>query len=341
MAQKGDGAKAMADRDLYAELGLKKGATKEEIKKAYRKLARELHPDRNPDNPKAEDRFKRVAFANDVLSDDRKRGLYDEFGEVGLREGFDADSARAMRGRARGVGGSGAGFGFEEIFAGANRGRRSGFGGTLEDLFGGGIDELFGRQGAPTGFGGRPTTGMPKAPDTESEITVSFDEAYKGVERELTVTEAGQQRTIRVRIPAGVDDGGKVRLRGQGAQTGGAAAGDLVLLVRVGEHKLFRREGQDLHLDVPITVAEAWRGASIKVPTPEGESTLKLPPRVQSGGKLRLKGKGFPKRDGARGDLFAHVQIRLPDGHDHAAIEKAVAELEAQYLGDVREHWKG
>jgi curved DNA-binding protein len=329
----------MAERDLYAELGLKKGASKDEIKKAYRKLARELHPDRNPNNAKAEDRFKKVAFANDVLSDDRKRALYDEFGEVGLREGFDAESARAMRGRARGVGGPG-GFGFEEMFAGANRQRRSGFGGTLEDLFGGGIDELFGRGGAPTGFGGRPTTGMPKAPDQESEITVSFDEAFRGVEKELAITEGGDQRTIRVRIPAGVEDGGKVRLRGQGAQSGGSAAGDLVLVVRVGEHKLFRREGQDLHLDVPVTLGEAWRGASVKVPTPDGEVSLKLPARVQSGGKLRLKGKGFPRRDGGRGDLFAHVLVRLPDGHDHALIEKAIDELDSQYVSDLRASWK-
>jgi curved DNA-binding protein len=328
----------MAERDLYAELGLKKGASKDEIKKAYRKLARELHPDRNPDNPKAEDRFKRVAYANDVLSDDRKRGLYDEFGEVGLREGFDADSARAMRGRVRpgGVGGGG-GFGFEDMFAGAQRGRRSGFGGTLEDLFGGGIDELFGRGGG--GIGGRPTTGMPKAADQQSEIEVSFDEAFRGAEKELTIAEGTQQRTIRVRIPAGIDNGGKVRLRGQGAQAGGAGAGDLVLVVKVGEHKLFRREGQDLHLDVPITIGEAWNGANVKVPTPDGEVSLKLPPRVQSGGKLRLKGKGMPKRDGARGDLFAHVQVRMPDG-DAAAVEAAIAELDKHYSTDVRAAWK-
>jgi curved DNA-binding protein len=332
----------MAERDLYAELGLKKGASKEEIKKAYRKLARELHPDRNPNNAKAEERFKRVAFANDVLSDERKRVLYDEFGEVGLREGFDADAARAMR-RPRGPGMGGAGgFGFEEMFAGANRGRRAGFGGTLEDLFGGGIDELFGRGGGggAAGFGGRSTTGMPKAPDSESEIEVSFDEAFRGAEKELTISEGSQQRTIRVRIPAGVDNGGKVRLRGQGSQAGGAAAGDLVLVVRVSEHKLFRREGQDLHLDVPVTIGEAWKGAAVKVPTPDGEVSLKVPARVQSGGKLRLKGKGMPSRDGSRGDLIAHVQIRMPDGHDHERISAAIAELETQYQADVRAAWK-
>ncbi len=333
----------MAERDLYAELGLKKGANKDEIKKAYRKLARELHPDRNPNNPRAEERFKRVAYANDVLSDDRKRGLYDEFGEVGLREGFDADAARAMRGRAR-TGGpvGGGGFGFEEIFAGGARGRRSGFGGTLEDLFGGGIDELFGRGGPPGGFGGRTTTGVPsKTPDQESEIGVSFDEAYHGVERELTITENGRQRTIRVRIPAGVEDGGKVRLRGQGIQSGTPTAGDLVLTVSVGPHKWFRREGADLHLEVPVTFGEAWHGASVKVPTLAGEVALKLPARVQSGAKLRLKGKGMPKRGGGHGDLFAHVEIRVPDGHDHGRIERAVADIESQYTSDVRGHWRG
>jgi curved DNA-binding protein len=326
----------MAERDLYAELGLKRGASKEEIKKAYRKLARELHPDRNPDNKQAEERFKRIAYANDVLSDDRRRGLYDEFGEVGLREGFDAEAVRAYkRGRSVGASGPGQGFGgFEEAFGGAGR-RRSGFGGTLEDLFGGGIEELFGR----SGFGGRATTGN-KAPDQESEVEVSFDEAMQGVEKELVIREGEQQRSIRVRIPAGVADGGKVRLRGQGIQGGRGMPGDLLLTVKVGSHKWFRREGTDLHLEVPVTIGEAWRGATVKVPTPEGEVSLKLPTRVQSGGKLRLKGKGAPKREGGRGDLFVHVQIRVPDGHDHVAIEKAVAELDKHYVGDPRAVWK-
>jgi curved DNA-binding protein len=328
----------MADRDLYAELGLKRGAHKDEIKKAYRKLARELHPDRNPNNPKAEDRFKRVAYANDILSDERKRGLYDEFGEAGLREGFDVESARAIKNMRSGGGRGGASF--EDMFGGNQaRGRRQGFGGTLEDLFGGGIDELFGRAAGGGGFGGRASTAAPgagKLPDQESEITISFEEALSGVERELTVQESHQQRRIRVRIPAGVSDGGKVRLRGQGAQRTGFDAGDLVLTVRVAAHELYRREGEDLHLDLPLTLSEAWGGATIKVPTPLGEVSLKVPPRSQGGSKLRLRGKGVARRDGSHGDLFVHLQIRLPDGHDHEAIARALSSLDGQYIGDPR-----
>jgi curved DNA-binding protein len=332
----------MPERDLYAELGLKKGASKEEIKKAYRKLARELHPDRNPNNPKAEERFKKVAYANDVLSDERKRGLYDEFGEVGLREGFDAEGMRSVRQRGRA--GPGQGYGFEEIFGQnpqARGGRRSGFGSTLEDLFGGGIDELFGRGGF-TGRGSQPgqAAGVPgmtaKPPDQESEIEVSFHDAMAGAEKELTIREGARERSIRVRIPAGVSDGGKVRLRGQGAQTPGLDPGDLVLTVRVGEHPLFRRDGDDLHITVPVTVAEAWRGASIKLPTPFGEVSLKIPARVQSDAKLRLKGRGVPRRDGSKGDLYVHVSIRLPTSHDHTKIEQAVDALQALYVEDVR-----
>lgn len=322
----------MSERDLYAELGLQRGASKDEIKKAYRKLARELHPDRNPNNPKAEERFKRVSYANDVLSDAKKRALYDEFGEVGLRDGFNAEAARAMRGGR--VPGGGRSVGFEEIFGGgAGRGRRQGFGGTMEDLFGGSIDELFGR-----GFGGRPTTNTPraKAPDQESEISISFEESLTGVEKEMTLVENGASRSLRVRIPAGVTDGGKVRLRGQGASTLGAEPGDLVLVVRVQEHKLFRRDGDDLHLDLPVTLLEAWKGASLKVPTPAGEVSLKIPARVSSGAKLRLRGKGASTRGGGHGDLIVHVQIRLPDGHDHAKVEEALQAIEGQYVADVR-----
>jgi curved DNA-binding protein len=335
----------MAERDLYADLGVKKDATKDEIKKAYRKLARELHPDRNPGNKKAEERFKRVAYANDVLSDERKRALYDEFGEVGLREGFDAEGMRAMRDAQRrgfggmpgGGGGMPGGGGFEEFFTGGQGRRRAGFGGTLEDLFGGNIDELFGR-GAASGFGGRTAA---KAPDQESEITISFDEALAGVEKELTIREGGETRSIRVRIPAGAREGAKVRLRGQGARSAGGEAGDLVLTIHVGEHPFFRQEGEDLHIEVPVTLMEAWKGASIKVPTPAGEVALKIPARVQSGAKLRLKGKGAPRRDGSRGDLFARVMVRMPDGGEgDEAVERAIAELEGHYRQEPRAHFK-
>jgi DnaJ-class molecular chaperone len=322
----------MAERDLYADLGLARGASKDEIKKAYRKLARELHPDRNPNNPKAEERFKRVAYAADVLGDDRKRGLYDEFGEMGLREGFDAEMARAAS-RFRRPGGPP---GIDDLFTqvnGGRGGRRAGFGSTLEDLFGGGIDELFGRSAGAARPGAR-------VPDQESDIEVAFEEALKGVEKELSIRESGgAERTIRVRIPAGVTDGGKVRLRGQGALMG-TERGDLVLTVRVKEHPWFRRDGSDLHLDLPITIGEAWTGASIKVPTLEGEVTVRIPARVQSGGKLRLKGKGAPERGGGHGDLFVHLQVRLPTGSDAAAITRAVEELERHYAGDLRAAFK-
>jgi curved DNA-binding protein len=207
----------------------------------------------------------------------------------------------------------------------------------MEDLFGGNIDELFGG-----GFGGRATTGpvRAKVPDQEGEITISFEEALSGVEKEMAVREGGDTRKMRVRIPAGVADGGKVRLRGQGARMVSGQAGDLVLTVRVAPHKLFRREGDDLHLDLPVTLHEAWTGASVKVPTPAGEVSLKIPPRVQGGSKLRLKGKGAPKRDGSKGDLFVQVQIRLPDGHDHAAIAELFERLEKHYTADVRSELK-
>jgi curved DNA-binding protein len=319
----------MALADLYAELGVSKTTSAGDIKSAYRKLARELHPDRNPDDARAEDRFKRVSYAHDILSNDTKRKLYDEFGEVGLRDGFNADAARQPSGW--GGGGGGAGFGgLEDILRQARGG--AGFG-AVGDMFGGGVEDLFGGRsaGGRGGRGGR--TAEPAA--AQAEITIDFEESLAGVERAITVRDQSGERSLRVRIPAGVDDGGKVRLKGQGTPNMRGGRGDLVLTVRVEAHKFFERDGYNLSVELPVTAAEAYRGASVTVPTPTGNVTMRLPEGVQSGAKLRLKGKGVPIPAGKKGDLFARVQVRLPSSRSEK-IEKLLDELDDEYDGDVR-----
>jgi curved DNA-binding protein len=327
----------MPDRDLYALLGVSKSASADEIKKAYRKLARELHPDRNPGDKKAEERFKDVSFAHDVLGDPKKRALYDEFGEVGLKEGFDAEAARQMRAWQQQLGGMGG----RRAAGGAGR---SPFPGSLEDIFGGiggaggaavSLEDLLG--GA---FGRKPRAAQPqRGPDIEAEITLPFADALRGAERELTyrMPGGGPPTTVRARIPAGARDGDKVRLREQGGKgRNGGPDGDLLLTVRVEPHPFFRREGDDLLLELPVTVGEAMRGAKVRVPTLDGEVTLRVPPRTQGGAVLRLKGKGAPVRGkkGERGDLLARVSIRVPEGD---VDEKSLVTLEQAYGGrDVR-----
>lgn len=312
----------MADRDLYATLGVPKDAAQDVIKKAYRKLAKELHPDRNPGNKKSEERFKDVAFAYDILSDAKKRVLFDEFGEAGLREGFDADAARQMRAYQRSGGGGRArqGGGFEDMFSGG-----AGFAFDLEDL-------LAGRSG------GRRARRPSKGADLESALTISLGDSLRGTEQALTFHMPGAEQpiTVRARIPAGVADGNKVRLRGQGTPgSGGGPAGDIVLTIHVAPHDSFRRDGDDLHVELPVTLGEAFRGAKVRVPTLDGDVQLRVPPRTQGGATLRLRGKGAPARAGARGDLYAHVQIRMPEGELPDA-DSAIDTLEAGYTDDVR-----
>ncbi|MCS6798951.1 MAG: J domain-containing protein [Myxococcota bacterium] len=297
------------ERDLYAELGLKRGASKEEVRKAFRKLARELHPDRNPGNRRAEERFKRVAYAHDVLSDDRKRALYDEFGEMGLREGFDPERARAAR--AWGVGSDAGpvhGDGFEFQWSG-----------SLDDLLRGVGAEGFGSffeafaQGSPR---------RRQAREVSATVTLPFADAVKGCEQSLEVRlPNGEVRTVQARIPPGVEDGGRLRLRGALGKNGP----DLVLSVHVEPHPWFRREGLDLHLDLPVTAVEAWKGARIAVPTPDGEVVVKLPVRARSGQKLRLRGKGVRGRDGRVGDLYVRVIVQLPDAEEAGEIIESLA----------------
>jgi curved DNA-binding protein len=313
----------MAGRDLYAILGVPRSASEQEIRKAYRALARKHHPDRNPGNKEAEEKFKDAAYASEVLLNKDKRKLYDEFGEQGLREGFNAEAYRQYQQRASGGGAGGfGGFGgLEDLFGRMNNqgGGRAGWGAAFQDFLG---DEV------ETMLGGRNRRGQRRGRDLVSELSIDFMDAVRGVERELTLSNpaGGEPRTIKVRIPAGVRDGGRIRLRGQGED-----GGDLVLHVHVGAHPHFRREDDNLLLNLPVTVGEAFRGSKVQVPTPDGPVTMQLPKGVKSGAKLRLKGRGVRRGTDAAGDLFAVVQIVLPGAGTSSELEAAVSEIEKHY----------
>ena len=317
----------MAERDFYKILGVPRTASESDIRKAYKTLARKYHPDKNPGNAAAEEKFKDVAHARDVLLNKKKRQLYDEFGELGLKEGFNPDAFRQYRG-----GGEGAPGGFRDLS-------------DLEDLLGGLRGAGFGRSGGPfSGFqdfmGGetvqelfRGRRGNVKVPKQElmSEVTLGFSEALRGGEREILLAIPGEKepRNLRVRFPAGVKDGGQIRLREQGID-----GGDVVLKIHVEEHPFLRREGDDLHLILPITVGEAYRGAKVGVPTLDGEVSLTLPKGSKSGAKLRLRGKGVPKPNGG-GDLIVTLQLRLPEG-SNAELDQAIDRIESSYAENVR-----
>ncbi len=293
----------MAD-DLYAVLGVPKNADPDALKKAYRKLAGKLHPDKNPGDASAEARFKQVNHAYDVLGDAKKRKLYDEFGEEGLREGFDPERVRAYRDwstrqqRRPSPPGSfpgqpGQPVDLEDLFGGST-------GGGFGDLFG----DLVGRTRRPRG--------PMKGPDLESEVTIDFASAIRGATLELRPQ--GQAGTpVTVRIPPGASDGSRVRIPGQGGTSPGTGPrGDLVLTVHVTPHAHFRLDGDDLHLNLPVTVAEAFHGAKVKVPTVEGSVTMTVPRGTQSGSVLRLRGKGLTRKAKSPGDLYVHFLIHIP-----------------------------
>jgi curved DNA-binding protein len=302
-------------RDFYQDLGVARTATKEEIRKAYRKLAAKLHPDRNPNDPKAEERFKNVNRAYHALTDDKQRRLYDEFGEDALREGFNEDAARAYR---TGSGGFGRTVNMEDFFAG---GAPAGAGGGIGDLFG----DLFGARSSRR-------RGPRRGQDVASEVAIDFASAIRGAELKLTIDGT---KEVTVRVPRGADDGDKVRVHGHGGSGAlGGEKGDLLLTLRVRPHPLFRRDGLDLELDLPITLGEAFHGAKVRVPTPSGEVTLSVPRHAQSGQVVRLKGKGV-ERSGQTGDLYVRFMIQLPLSDD-AEVKEAVDLIERAMQGDVR-----
>jgi curved DNA-binding protein len=303
-------------QDFYKELNVSRSAGADEIKKSYRKLASELHPDKRPGDKKSEARFKAVNRAYQTLSDPEKRKIYDEFGEDGLREGFDVGAARAYKEAARSGRVRGGPGGFEDVFGGHG-------GANIGDLFG----DLFGG-GRARGRGG----GM-KGSDVAAEVTVDLASAIRGAELRLRLQDGGDEVTVRV--PAGAGDGDRVRIAGHGAPGMGGPPGDLILTIRVAPHPHFERVGLDLYLDLPITPAEAYRGAKVRVPTHDGFVTLTVPEHAQSGQVARLKGKGV-KRAGKQGDFFVRFQIRLPEA-ESSEIEEAIDVLDAAVAKNLRD----
>ncbi|SNS87171.1 molecular chaperone DnaJ [Geodermatophilus pulveris] len=382
------------EKDYYAALGVPQDADAAAVKKAYRQLARDLHPDKNPGNAQAEARFKEVSEAYDVLSDPKRRAEYDE-----ARRLFGAGGAGARAGFPGGFPGGAGGQAFDlgDLFGATGGGARAGGAGGLGDLFGG----LFGG-GAGAGSArarSQAASGPARGQDVETEATLSFEESVLGVTVPLRMQSPGtcptcagsgarpgtsphtcpvcqgvgvtsrsqgafafsepcrncrgtgqvvedpcptcagngvtnQTRTITVRIPAGVKDGQRIRLAGKGAPgRRGGPAGDLFVVVHVSEHELLGRKGNDLTLTVPITFAEAALGATLTVPTLDGDVTLKVPPGTASGQTLRVRGRGVPGK-GRAGDLLVTVEVAVPKRLTPAA-EEAVKVLEAE-LGDPR-----
>jgi molecular chaperone DnaJ len=338
----------MAAPNLYTILGVARNASADEIKKAYRRLAQKYHPDRNPGDKRAEERFKEISVAHDILSDPGKRTLYDEFGMEGLQAGFDPARARAYRRRASMDEGAQA----FDWGPGAGPWAESGRG-SFADI----LNELFGHLG-------RQARGVPGA-DLEYPVTIGLLDAIRGrsialtLERHVPCPACGARgRTaarrcarcagagavpervhLNVKIPPGVDTGSRVRVAGKGepGQFGGPP-GDLYLLISVAPHPFLERKGEDLYLNLPITVREAVLGATVTVPTPGGKVKVKVPSGSQSGRVLRLRGAGIRKsRSPGAGDFFVRLLVHVPtNGADD--VKEAVDALERAYKADPRRH---
>ena len=269
------------EKDYYKTLGVSKTADAAEIKRAYRALAKDLHPDKNPDNPKAEEKFKEVSEAYEVLSDTKSRAEYDEIRTIVANGG----------GRPGGFGGRGGqNVNLEDLL-----GNNGGFGG-LGDIFGG----IF-------GGGGR---GPQPGTDFETSTTISFENAMRGA----AVTVQGARGSVNARIPAGVSDGARIRLKGKGGPgQPGAPSGDLYVVVKVQKHPVFDHDGKSLTVTVPISITEATLGGQVKVPTLDGTTvTLKITPGTKSGTKVRARGKGVTRADGKASDLVVTLEIVAP-----------------------------
>jgi DnaJ-class molecular chaperone len=294
--------------DLYQRLGLKRGASEAEIKKAYRSLAKQLHPDRNKDNPKAAERFAQVTAAYDLLSDKDKRAQYDR-GEIDEDGNPKMPFGGGFGGYSAGAGPQPGGGpqGFENFnFGGADAADLSDL---FEGLFGAAGASRRGGAGGPFGGGFRQRAAPPqKGADVAYRLKVSFDDAVALKPQRITLADG---KTIDLKLPQGLEDGTRIRLAGKG-QEGPGGRGDAIVTIEIAPHRFFRREGTNIRLDLPVTLKEAVLGAKVKVPTPEGTVMLTIPKGTSSGKVLRLKGRGFTAKDGKRGDQLVTVEIELP-----------------------------
>ncbi|WP_374389569.1 DnaJ C-terminal domain-containing protein [Brevundimonas sp.] len=294
--------------DPYKELGVSRGASADEIKKAFRKLAKELHPDKNPGDKITEDKFKRVTAAFDILGDAEKKAKYDA-GQI------DADGNEQFRGgfgggrpggNPFGQGGPGGGF----SHTGGPGGRANFEGIDLDDLFG-----MFGGTGRQRGARDFTARGQ----DVKATLEISLEDAIAGATRRIQFSDG---RTLDVTIPKGAADGQVIRLRGQGAPGRGAENGDALIELKIEPHPIYRREGADLTMDLPVSVPDAVLGGKVRVPTPEGVVQMTVPKGSNSGQVLRLKGRGA-FAGGKRGDLLAKLVVTLPDAHDDTLVKFA------------------
>jgi DnaJ-class molecular chaperone len=301
-------------RDPYEVLGVTRGASAADIKSAFRKLAKKLHPDANKHDPKAASRFAELNAAYEIVGDKDKRKAFDK-GEI------DAEGKPRFEGFARQPGGGGFGNegGFESFSFGPEGLRsasgRAGFGG-FEDI----LKDVFGARGAggraragghfePEDFGATAAAGR----DITAALSITLAEAAKGVKKRVQLPTG---KEVEVKIPAGLDEGQQIRLKGQGLPGPGGRPGDLLITVSVTPHPLFQRDGADLRLDLPMTLYEAVLGSKVRVPTLDGAVELAIPAGTNAGRTFRLKGKGFPAKE-RKGDLLATVRIMLPEGQDH------------------------
>ncbi|HEU5284930.1 MAG TPA: DnaJ C-terminal domain-containing protein [Sphingomicrobium sp.] len=297
--------------DLYQRLGIKRGASDEEVKKAYRSLAKQLHPDRNKDNPNAAKRFAEVTHAYDLLSDKDKRARYDrgEIDEDGnpkmpFGAGFGGYSPGGGAGARPGPGG-----GFEGFPGGFDAGGAADLSDLFEGLFGAATAGRGRRQSGPTGFRQRARAPQ-KGADVAYRLKVPFVDAATLAPQRITLADG---KTIDLKLPKGLEDGTRIRLSGKG-EPGPAGPGDAIVTVSIAPHPFYTREGNHIRLSLPVTLKEAVLGAKVKVPTPDGPVMLTIPKGTSSGKVLRLKGRGFTDKAGKRGDQLVTVAVDLPAG---------------------------